>query len=260
MKRLLWMILLPLTSLMMLAQNEEDYETRLNMLQQRTDSLENRLQQIEDENQYQKLWGKKKHVSIGYVWGNLKNVDADEKFNGDFGFMLAWGRTFYFHKQPIAGMLKIGFDWDWLNADYCKYKERKEEMYTPEFYGREQDADKDFSFGINSIDVGMAFGPSFTVNPVGKMKAKVFFHVVPSYAGLIVDSELYSAYKTTFTYGGELTWGNVGLGIKGYTGSTKYKNLVNDLAEKGGYNGVISTDEKTKFRTSGLALYLTFKR
>lgn len=234
---------------------------------------------MEDNFASQKIWNRKKYWNIGYMWGGMKNLDINDKYESQFALSISHGRVIYFHKKPIANMLKIGLDLG-LDIKFAKYKDK--EIYTgivddddDTYYDDEWndgswyddddwfDNEDDMHIGYYSLDMGLAIGPSFTVNPVSKLKIKAFFHVIPSYSMLIVDDDVRSSYKTTFTYGGEVTWGRFGLGIEGFTGTAKYKSMLEDV-----YGELFDEEDmlegytpngKTKFRTSGLNLYLTIK-
>ena len=40
----------------------------------------------------------------------------------DFGAAIVWGKTYYLHKKPLAGMIKFGIDWSWMDLNYAQYK------------------------------------------------------------------------------------------------------------------------------------------
>lgn len=258
MRNIVFSILVSLLSVAAAAQ-DDGQQSYVDSLQAENEALASRLQTIEDEQAYKKIWGRRKYWNIGYGWGTLNNVDFGEKYDSEMGFSLSRGRVIYVHKKPVAGMLKFGIDLG-LDVSYSKYKEKDRGAYDRSLY---VDDEEDESLGLHSIDVGLAVGPSVTINPVSKLKVKAFFHVVPSYSMLIVEDDAHHSYKTAFTYGGEVTWSRVGIGIEGYTGTAKYKSVMDETMDNlddsySEWDDYIPKG-KTKFRTSGFRLYLTIK-
>ena len=261
MKKYLLTSLLLLLSVVTIA-HDSDIEMLSNSPQTRTDSLSQRLQDEEDEAMYKKIWSGRTFWNLGYEWGKLNDVDFNEKYNSQVAFALSIGRVIYVHKKPVANMIKFGIDAG-LDVSYAKFKEKDRGIYDSDLFYDKSDKDKNdySSIGLHSVDIGFAIGPSITINPVGKLKVKTFFHVVPSGSLIIADGDAHSSYKTTFTYGGEIVWSRIGIGVEGYTGAAKYKNVIDEdendhpVYSKIDYNAV----GKTKFRTSGFRLYLALK-
>ena len=259
MRNVLLLMLVSLLPVATLAQADSK-QAQIESQQAEIEALSSQIQELEVQQTHKKIWGRKRYWNISYSWGTLKDVDFDTKYNSKMGFVLSRGRVIYLHKKPVADMIKFGLDVG-LDISYSKYKEKDNGMYDRNFYL--DDDDKEKSLGLHSLDMGLAIGPSVTINPVSKLKIKVFFHVVPSYAMLIMDNSAYHSYKTNFTYGGEVTWSRVGIGIEGYTGTASYKGLLNKVLE-----GLDKSDAKlvsnipkvnSKFRTNGFRLYLTLK-
>lgn len=228
-------------------------------------SMSSMLKQAEQQKHYEDIWGRRKFINVGYMWGGMKDLENKEKYESEFAFSFSSGKVIYFHKKPIANMVKIGLDAG-LDLKINKYKDRPtddDEL----MHGMQGGDDDAFHLGYFSLEPGLAIGPSVTVNPVSQLKVKAFFHVKPTYSMLIVDDDMRHSYKTTFTYGGEVLWGRIGIGIEGYTGTAKYNSFTDDVRDSVG--GIVGSDGlmdeymppkgKLKFRTSGFNLYLAIK-
>lgn len=261
MKKYLLTSLLLLLSVVAVAQDsgmEERLDTPLTI----TDSLPQRQKHTEDKLLYEKVWGGRRYWNLGYGWGTLNDVDFNNKYNSQMAFSLSVGRVIYVHKKPVANMIKFGIDAN-LDVSYAKFKEKDRGIYNSDLFYDKSDKDKNdyASVGLHSVDMGLAIGPSITINPVGRLKIRTFFHVVPSGSLIIADGDVHSSYKTTFTYGGEVVWSRIGIGVEGYTGTAKYKSVIDEEADDlPSFSGVGNvSDEKTKFRTSGFRLYLAIR-
>ena len=104
---------------------------------------------------------------------------------------------------------------------------------------------------MHQCDLGALLGASATVNPVGDLRVSAYFRFVPTYSMLIIDEDISGSYVSFFTYGGEVTWKAIGIGIEGRSGSGKYGSIISD-DESG-------EDIKEKFSTSSLRVYLSFR-
>lgn len=194
----------------------------------------------------QEIWSHKKFMKIAYSWQNI-TPEHGEKLTGKMGFSLMRGTTIYLHKEPIENMLKFGIDWGGVTS-YTKYEAKDE-------------TDK---VGLHQIDVGLAVGPSITVNPIEKLTVKAFFYFVPSYTMMLVDDDFYSGFAPMFDYGLEVGWGTFALGIAGHSGSAKYNSMNSKFNNimAAAENLVLGTGEeapkKTKFSTGAFQLYVAF--
>lgn len=111
--------------------------------------------------------------------------------------------------------------------------------------------EEDMDFGMHHIDIGLHVGPSISINPVDHLKLSVYFRFVPSYSMLILNSELYQSFTPLFTYGGEISYKVIGIGIEGRSGNAKYTDM---LAQIEGAESM-----KIKYHTSALRFYISFR-
>lgn len=166
------------------------------------------------------------------VYNNLSygmqtiNSGPDE-MKSDLALGFTVGRTFYLHKRPIGGVLKIGLDWSILDINYAQYPDLPM-AYLFDTNGVSNSVldHLEDNLGIRQVEAGMGLGPSLNFNPKGPTRLSLFFRVTPSYSAMVQNEELYHHYTTYYSYG--LT-----LGYKVLTLGVEYR--WNDLTD---YNGV----------------------
>ena len=105
--------------------------------------------------------------------------------------------------------------------------------------------------GLHHIDVGLHIGPSISINPVSHLKILAYFRFVPSYSMLILSEEFYQGFTPMFSYGGEISYKFIGIGVEGRTGSAKYKDMIAE------YEGTDAL--KIKYKTSAMRVYISFR-
>lgn len=235
--------------------------------QQRIDSLENAvkilsadIQESKDNERLKSIWGRKKFLNIGYVKQSLTPQYGNE-FNSEFGASISSGRTIFLHKKPLFGVLKFGLDLG-FDITYAKYKDYETDNGVTDdsqnnhsdysdIYDDYSDILDDYSdlmnLGMHQADLGLLIGPSITINPVGHLMITGYFRFVPSYSMLILDEDFSGSYSSFFTYGGEISWKAIGVGIEGKHGSAKYRSFISD------------DDEKVKYTTNSLRAYICFR-
>lgn len=218
-------------------------------IQHRIDSLENVVKEltenVKSEKKESSTWGRKKFMTIGYVKQTLAPTYGD-KMKSNIGFFLESGRTIFLHKKPLWGKLKFGID---LGADvnYIKFEdyEDPESDYGDYFEGEA------LISGMHQCDVGALIGALASVNPVGDMRVSAYFRFIPSYSMLVLDGDVNGSYVSFFTYGGEISWKAIGIGIEGRFGNGKYSSIMAGSEDM--------EDIKEKYTTSSLRAYITFR-
>ncbi len=266
-------------------------------LQNKLDSLQNTvatLQQKEDnrsKNEYdQAVWKRHKYFGIGF--SSQKMTDAEDAANMEYkskvGFALDWGKTFYLHKKPIANLLKVGIDWSYINLSFAKYKSGKGININTPSSGDLDNYDDDYDYddykvgmdlGVYSLAAGMSFGPSVTFAPfynTGKglqhILAQTYFHVTPSYTGIISSedgeddedggTEMKSGYTTYFNWGLSVSYKMISVGYEYRWGKSKFNRFSLDMDEGDESEPTTSDEEnvkqKIKFGTSSFYIRLKF--
>ena len=163
------------------------------------------------------------------------------------GVALVSGRSIYLHKSPIAGMIKFSID---LGADinYAQYLPAEGD------YNMDSSLTEDIGIGISGrhhLDIGMFLGPAVSVNPVGDLMVTAYFRFVPSYSAFLMDVDAYHGFTPFFTYGGEVTWKWIGLGVEGRSGYGSYSSIMSL------FNGGESM--KTGYATQAVRCYISFR-
>ena len=213
----------------------------------------------EQETRWQKVWKRRAYyLNLSYGMQTLKGGSTNLK--SDMAFALVWGRTYYLHKKPIAGLLKFGLDANFIDLNYAQYPDfPKTETNTTQ-----EDTDI-LNLGIKQADFGIGVGPSVTVNPIDQLKICGYFHVTPSYSLLIQNGELYSHYTTFFNVGLTPTYKVIQLGFEmRWCSPTKYGaasfGRVSDVYDDNGnfHDPFEKVDVKMKTTTSRIFIGFRF--
>lgn len=245
MRKTLFAAFITLVCMQMQAQTNDSIQHRIDSLENTVRELKATIDSNEKEKKDKSVWGRKKFLTIGYVSQSLSPKYGND-LEGSFGVSLTSGRTIYLHKKPIWGKLKFALDLG-MDVNYTKYKDFDEDYNN---YYENEDSPALLS-GMHQCDLGALLGASATVNPVGDLRVSAYFRFVPTYSMLIIDEDMSGSYVSFFTYGGEVTWKAIGIGIEGRSGSGKYGSIISD-DESG-------EDIKEKFSTSSLRVYLSFR-
>ena len=169
--------------------------------------------------------------------------DFGNGLESSLGVALVSGRSFYLHRKPIAGMLKFSLDFG-SDINYVKYRPLDGD------YNISPDSGIGIS-GRHQADIGLFVGPAVTVNPVSDLKIGVYFRAVPSYSLIMTESDVLHGFVPYFTYGGEVSWRWIGVGVEGRSGVGTYSSLMGLF---GGASGMTSG-----YGTEALRIYLAFR-
>ncbi|MDE6027885.1 MAG: hypothetical protein K2G23_07430 [Muribaculaceae bacterium] len=187
------------------------------------------------------IWRYNKKFMLGFTTGKL---DRKNRFGGEissrWGASLVGGRNIHFHRNPIAGFLKIGMNLD-FEANYMNFEKGSgsfSDIINPDNY---DDYENIPTLGEHYLTIGVAVGPTATFAPfyafsnadLAALRFRPYFRITPSFASYIVsdedDIEMHNAFALWYSAGLEIQWKRliVGLGWKG--SSAKYKGLVDDF-------------------------------
>lgn len=227
-----------LSSLSTAMANEKDSEN----IQQTTTNTEFGLSQIANAEQkesdsyeklQQRIWKRKSYLYLGYGNQNLKSDYYSVKSDFSFSILLG-GRTYYLHKKPIAGKIKFGIDTN-LDVNFAKYpnlEPENEDSHSSSVDGYDEYVDSE-DLNFMQLDAGFGLGPSITYNPVGQLKAALYFHVTPTYSMIIQNSELYKHYATFFNVGFTLSYKAKSLGLESrWCGKTNFDKVALTQVDK----------------------------
>lgn len=218
---------------------QDSVQHRLDSLENVVKALSSSVQKTQKKEKDHSVWSRKRFTAIGYATQTLTPAYGNE-LKSDFGVTLTSGRAVYLHKKPLFGKLKFAFNWG-SDISYTKYKNYKEEYnYSAADEMEIQD------YGLHQCDIGILVGPSITFNPVGHLMISGYFRFVPSYSMLILNDDINSNYASFFTYGGEISWKAIGIGVEGRQGSAKYSSLMSE-----------GDDIKMKYTTHSLRAYIS---
>lgn len=247
-------LLLAVTGVGAQEQNGDATTQRLDSLQQVVNTLTSNVETLEKEELNRKIWkDRAKYFNLGYVNQTLTDKTQGFDVKSDFGVSLSNGKTYYLHKKPIAGMIKFGLDWTWMDINYAKSTWNTIDSSTKEAS----------SSAMHQAEIGMQFGASVTVNPIHHLKVSGYFRVTPSYSGLYRDETFYNNYVTMWNAGCAIAWKLISVGAEWRWGQAKYKGLsiddemMND--DDASFDDVVKTTDRDKFKTSTLRLYVSFR-
>nr|WP_122121284.1 hypothetical protein [Alistipes megaguti] len=244
------------------AQQSEEVTRQQDSLQRVVNQLTAERDSYKQADLNRRIWkDRAKYFNIGYVKQTLTDKTFGGDITSDFGVSLSYGKTYYLHKKPIAGMIKFGLDWTWLDINYAKSTWNTIDSSTKEVS----------SSAMHQAEIGMQFGPSVTINPVHHLKVSGYFRVTPSYSGLYMDETFHHHYVTMLNAGCAVAWKVISLGVEWRWGSAKYNGLTfdgldldedsfgeEDNPSMGDVMDQMSAP-KRKLKTSSMRIYLSFR-
>jgi hypothetical protein len=213
----------------------------------------------------QGYWKKKKYNRISYNNTLFSPLFVDDPYPVSMSFGLDCGRNIYLHKKPIAGFIKFGLDvgmdinytrFD-IEEDYSDYEGPS--GYTGSaYYESDDDTDTLLKLSGNRASIGLAVGPSVTLNPVGKLRLCGYFHVVPTGSLYAQGIGAFAGYSTMMKYGLELSYGFIGIGVEHESGMDACADLVSYYMTKS-LEGDPSSIGKSRYFSESLQVYLSFR-
>ncbi len=159
---------------------------------------------------------KRRYINLSYVDQRVK-FGAEDGMKSDYGAAFEWGRTFFFNgKRPVAGLIRFGLDWSWVDLQYA--------AYTVDDPGENDNPDKQTAHFAN---LGMQLGPSITVTPIKNLNVKIYGHYAPSAAGFSPDSfdDFKLGYVGYMTGGLHLSYRFITLGVELRRGTAKFSSF-----------------------------------
>lgn len=255
-------------------------------LREKLAQMETRMASMEQEQEMQKTWKRRKYWKIGITSPNLERTDGEEmKWKTNGSFFIQKGRTSYLHSKPIAGMIKFGIDYGFIDVTYSKL-ELKEISYSGESGTRASDGFDDIvsgdpdgdigiseltgiDLGMHKIDYALHVGPSISVNPWNKLIATAYFHVMPTASSIIQNDNFSYGFGCMMAAGVSVAYKAISLGVEGVWGKIKYTqtDFGGDEDEEEGYDSDNSEDksaslfntEKFTLKQSGIRAYIAFR-
>lgn len=254
-------------------------------LREKLAQMETRMASMEQEQETQKTWKRRKYWKIGITSPNLERTDGEEmKWKTKGSFFIQKGRTSYLHSKPIAGMIKFGIDYGFIDVTYSKL-ELKEVAYSNESGTRASDGFDDIvsgdpdgdigiseltgiDLGMHKIDYALHVGPSISVNPWNKLIATAYFHVMPTASSIIQNDNFSYGFGCMMAAGVSVAYKAISLGVEGVWGKVKYTqtDFSGDEDEDNDYDSSDEEDNASYFNTekftlkqSGIRAYIAFR-
>ena len=214
--------------------------------------------------------------------GTSFNNGVAPEYKAKLGFALQVGRNYRLHKRPIANVAQLNLDFTGFDLSYNQYEaetgnkgkvylntqsfnyEGKDYFYIP------------WNIEKHELNYGMSIGPSLTIAPftyvkgleLHYLKLNGYFHVGYNASAIfmkydennIEDSPDKSKNKTdencflwghgmTTSYGGTLSWRNIGVGFEHRSGNLEFQSFSTDKYSK----------VKSKFKTGLTRLYFQIR-
>lgn len=212
-----------------------------------------------------RFWSKKRSMRIGYDMHTFQN-ESGTVIPMKFGVGLSRCRNVWFHKKPIAGMIKFSFDHG-VNLDYGMFdtKVSNDGYEGPSGYlGNESyessDEVDDMPFdltkiGMHYLSLGYALGASVTVNPVAKLRVNGYFHFVPSASLVLSGTMINLGFMPYCKYGAEVSYDWFGIGCEWGSGMSNMTDFMAKLTSEGSDTEVV----KSKYYSNYARIYMSFR-
>lgn len=258
---------------------EQTSATQIDSLRQEVAMLKSENEQRRTDEKLHSIWRRTKFLDLAFVSSHINPEYGQEK-SSKFGVALNIGNTYFLHRKPLGGMVKIGLDAIWTDINYTNYEKGNFSFsnlpnvndFEDDYYDFDSD-DDEFnlgSLGWHKLDIGIGVGPSVHVAPftsfsngLEHLRAQLYFHFTPSFSALIVsdDNETKGHYgfSPVFNFGGVISYKMIALGVEGRWCSAKYSNIGFDEEDEDGYETVVPENSgKTKFKTSSVRAFIRF--
>ena len=189
-------------------------------------------------------------------------VENCRTYGGHGEQMAVYASTAKLDGKPLAGMIKFGIDWSWMDLNYAQYKVEAYDYDTDELYSEK----------AHQLEYGMQIGPSVTINPVHHLKVSAYFRVTPSYSMMYLNDEFYHHYATFCNTGFAVAWKVLSVGCEWRWGKASYDGLglnLDDLEgdySDGDFSGdipsaddVLTDLQDLKLKTKSFRVYFSFR-
>lgn len=152
----------------------------------------------------------------------------------DYGASFSTIRTYFLHRKPIGGFIKVGIDACWTDLNYNKYTNTV------------IDSDGRRDVDVQQMEIGVQAGLSLTFNPVDKLNIALYGRYAPSYSFMAAES-MGGGYVGYIVTGGRISYRFIGIGAEYRTGQGSYTEY---FSEDGGGS--------TPLTMNGFRAYIAF--
>ncbi len=181
-------------------------------------------------------------TNLGFSIQSLTRVGPTlgyEIGRAELGASLSRSRTFVLHPRPLAGMIYLGLDANWVDLTYARYGSQ--------IMGIDISALTD-RLDMHKADISiLGVGPSINVFPVGKLGLHAYARYNPTFATLFRTGDdfcMSGGYASVLTAGTAVSWGVVSVGVETRFGEGNYKKLLGEGVDVG------------KYQTTGMRFYV----
>ena len=235
--------------------------------------------------QLEKRWNRRKFWNIGYSVPTLERRDGTfMDWEADYAVSVKNGRSLYFHKKPLGGMVKIGLDYSLLDITYSKLQLKHiegvaagEDTSLPSdpsapsvSDGFDEIVSEDpsgsvldllgFNLGMHKLDQTFSVGPRITVNPSDHLMVGVYFHGGFTLSGIFENDNFSYGFGHTLASGLCVSYKVIGVGFEYLWGKVKYNQI--DFEEIDGDNLSFSemfSSESFSLKHKGPKFYVSFR-
>lgn len=206
------------------------------------------LEAIENVAENTKFWnGSSNELTLGYTTGSFDLGADGGKLSSRWGASLSMLRNIYVHRGPIGGFLKFGIHLgtqiNYMNFEkgHGSIKDIADGAFDDRYDESGNYIEDTPSLGKHYLTAGLAVGPTATFMPffashdhkLARLKVRLFFHVIPSYAAFITSSEdeteFHSAFECLFSGGLNVIWRKLNVGVEWKGGRARYKGLFEEM-------------------------------
>ena len=235
--------------------------------------------------QLEKRWNRRKCWNIGYSVPTLERRDGTfMDWEADYAVSVKNGRSLYFHKKPLGGMVKIGLDYSLLDITYSKLQLKHiegvaagedtsfpsdpsapsvsdgfDEIVSEDPSGSVLDL-LGFNLGMHKLDQTFSVGPRITVNPIDHLMVGVYFHGGFTASGILENDNFSYGFGHTLASGLCVSYKVIGVGFEYLWGKVKYNQI--DFEEIDGDNLSFSemfSSESFSLKHKGPKFYVSFR-
>lgn len=257
----------------------EAAKTSIDSLNNELSLLKSQISALDNEAKYEKIWKRRRYWRFGLANPNIERTDGESMtWKTDLSVFVQQGKTAYFHKKPIAGMIKIGLDYGFFEVGYSKLKLKSVGATVGSSSSNGAAADDGFTeiesndpvvslssligvdLGMHKIDYSMHIGPRISVNPWNSIIVSAYCHVKPTASGIIENEKVSYGFGCVTTAGLSVSYKLISVGVEGVWSKIKYTQKDFDEESIGSENdGNIFSTKKFKLKQSGPRFFIAFK-
>lgn len=260
------------------SQNEQ--ADSLQILSGELAQIKSQLNSKEKEQQYEKIWKRRKYWKFGLTAPRIERTDGEPMtWKTDFSAFIQSGKTIYFHRKPIGGMVKIGFDFG-MSINYTKLKlddtDHSSSLTPGTLPGSNPDGFDEIviddpsgsilslmglNLGMHKLEYDLHIGPNISVNPWKHLIVSTYFHARPTAAGIIENENFSYGFGCAMSAGASISYKLISVGIEGLWSTIKYKQTSfddDDKKQAGEENGIFDT-KKFKLKQKGPRFYIALR-